>query len=351
MFSGIDFMSDTVTQPTEAMKRAMCDARLGDEQKREDPTTLALEERVAALLGKERALFFPSATMANEVAILTHCERGAELVAAENSHIFFAEAGAPSVWAGAQARTIETESGIFSGDAIRSKMRFPRGPGFPVCQLVVVENTTNMGGGRAWELHELQDVWETCRSLGLKSHLDGSRLFNAGVATGRSPAELAYGFDSVTLCLSKGLGCAAGAVLAFSNAVEPIVRRWKQCMGGSLRQSGMLAAAGLYALDHHIERLKDDHANAQVLADGLKRLESIEVENAYPSTNMVFFRTRREGLFPTQWAEACLRKGVRFSQVGENRFRAVTHLGINEEDVQKSIHILKEIENALRGLT
>lgn len=346
MFQGIDLYSDTGTRPSAAMKQAMVDAPLGDEQRGEDPTTRKLEERMAALLGKQTALFLPSSTMANQIAILLHCQRGDELVAAENSHIFFAEGGAPAIWAGALARPIETQSGIFSGEQVRSKFNAARSPNYPVSRLVVCENTTNMGGGIAWKLAELQSVWDACRELNLRTHLDGSRFFNAAASTGESPARLAAGFDSVTICLSKGLGCPAGALLAFESRHWDTVRRWKQCMGGSLRQSGMFAAAGLYALDHNLAGLADDHANARRLAEGFSGLKGIEVEDTSPSSNMVFFRLR-SGMQPAAFSALCESKGFRFSRVGDDRFRAVTHLDVSAAAIDRVISGMKEIAAAL----
>lgn len=342
MFEGIDLYSDTVTRPTPAMKKAMFEASLGDEQRGEDPTTLELEKRVAKLLGKESALFFPSATMANQVAILTHCGRGDEILAADTAHIFVAESGGPAAWAGAMPKPIPTTTGVFSGRDVRERFSPGAEAHRPESRLVVVENTTNFGGGIAWPLRALEDVWEASRELNLKTHLDGSRFFNAVAATGESPARLVAGFDTVTLCLSKGLGCGAGALLAFPSRDWRTIRRWKQRLGGSLRQSGILAAAGLYALEHHLDRLKEDHQNARRLAEGLGQIPAIEVETPAPSTNMVFFRLKGR-VSPEQWESACLENGFRFSHVGPNRYRAVTHLHISASDIDKVVHGIKEI--------
>lgn len=342
MFEGIDLYSDTVTRPTPAMKKAMLEASLGDEQRGEDPTTLELEKRVAKLLGMESALFFPSATMANQVAILNHCGRGDEILAADTAHIFVAESGGPAAWAGAMARPIPTRTGIFTGRDLHERFSPGAEAHRPESKLVVVENTTNFGGGIAWPLRALEDVWQASRELGLKTHLDGSRFFNAAAATSESPARLVAGFDTVTLCLSKGLGCAAGALLAFPSRDWRTIRRWKQRLGGSLRQSGMLAAAGLYALEHHLDRLKEDHSNARRLAQGLTGVSGIEVETPEPSTNMVFFRLQSR-VTAEQWEDACRARGFRFSHVGPNRYRAVTHLHISSQDIEKVVHGIKEI--------
>lgn len=344
MFKGIDFFSDTVTRPTEAMKKAMIAAPLGDEQKGEDPTTQQLEQTVAELLGHEAAMFFPSATMANEVAIQLLCDRGDELIAAENCHLFVAEAGGPAVHAGTQAKPIATQNGIFSAADVRTAYRQFKGPLYPASKLVSVENTTNMGGGIAWSQEALNDVLTVAQELELKTHLDGARLFNAATASGLSPKQIASRFNTVTVCFSKGLGCAAGAVLAFAKTHYGKVRRLKQLMGGSMRQSGILAAACIYALEHHVERLKEDHAHAKLLAAGLSaNIPHIQVLNNPPSTNMVFFEWNSPQMSPTQFLEKCIQNGLRFSQTGAKRFRAVTHLDIQTADVERALTIIKNI--------
>jgi threonine aldolase len=343
MFKGIDLFSDTLTQPTAAMKQAMIEAPLGDEQKGEDPTTRALEEKVAKLLGQEAALFFPSATMANEIAIRLHCEPGDELIAAENCHLFIAEAGGPAIHSGVMTRPIATETGVFTAEMLKNTYRRLRGPHYPISKLVSIENTTNMGGGIAWDMTTLKAVLNMAKQLQLKIHLDGARLFNAVIKTGVKPAEITSEFDSVTLCLSKGLGCPVGAVLTFKQEHFAKVRRLKQLYGGALRQSGMLTAAGLYALDHHVERLAEDHANTARLAARLAEIPSIVVENNPPSTNMVFFKCRHTKMAPAEFNEQCLAKGVRFSQVDDNRFRAVVHLNIAEQDIDKAVELVKSV--------
>lgn len=340
MFKGIDLYSDTATKPTPGMRKAMLEAEVGDEQKGEDPTTLALEEKVADLLGKGQSLFFPSATMANEVAIQLLCEPGDEIMAAETSHVFFAEAGGPAVHSRVLARPISSDDGTFPGEDVRKYYRWSQGLSSPISKLVCVENTTNMGGGVPWPGEKLDSVLATCRELNLKTHLDGARLFNAVVASGLSPAEIASRFDTVTLCLSKGLGCPAGALLAFEKGVFPKVRRLKLLMGGALRQSGILAAAGLYALTHHVGRLAEDHHNAGELAVGLGEFPQIQVENSSPRTNMIYFRWMAPSCTPAQFAERCAQRGLRFSRVGENRFRAVTHLDIKSEDIDRALQII-----------
>ncbi len=343
MFQGIDLYSDTMTRPSEAMKRAMFQAPLGDEQIGEDPTTRELEHRVAALLGKECALFLPSATMANQIALLLHCNRGEELIAAENAHIFFAEAGGPALWAGVLARPIETPTGIFTGAQVRAKASVRLSYNSPITRAVALENTTNWGGGRVWQLSQLQDVWSTCDELNLACHLDGSRLFNAATAAGEKPSAMVAGFDTVTLCFSKGLGCAAGAALAFESRHWDTIRRWKQAMGGSFRQSGILSAGALFGLENNLPRLHEDHAHARKLAEGLEGLEGLTIENPEPDSNMVFYRLTHPRLSVDSWTEQCAQRGFRFSVFGPDRFRAVTHLGVSNKDIETVIRGVREI--------
>lgn len=344
MFKGIDLFSDTVTQPTPAMKQAMMAAELGDEQKGEDPTTRQLEERIAELLGHSAAMFFPSATMANEIAVRLLCEPGDELIAADNCHLFLAEAGGPAIHAGVMAKPIATKQGIFSDENLRESYRWSKGPHYPVSKLVSIENTTNMGGGVAWSLRQLEAVLDVSKELKLKTHLDGARFFNAVVKTGLAPRISAERFDTITICFSKGLGCAIGAALLFDKHYYDKVRRLKQLMGGAMRQSGILAAGCLYALDHHIPRLQEDHENAQLLAEKLSAgIPQIKVENNPPSTNMVFFTWHSEKISPAQFLTTCIEKGLRFSQTNSNRFRAVTHLGIERKDIEKAVRIIKQI--------
>lgn len=343
MFKGIDLSSDTATRPTAAMKQAMMAAELGDEQKGEDPTTRQLEQRVADLLGKSAAMFFPSATLANEIALQLLCEPGDEMIAAANCHLFVAEAGGPAIHAGIMPRPIAVENGIFDGDEVRKAYRWSKGPHYPVTKLVSVENTANMGGGVAWPMENLTSVLTAAKELGLKTHLDGARLFNAAIKTGVPVGALASGFDAITVCLSKGLGCPVGAVLAFDKEGYGKVRRLKQLMGGALRQSGMLAAAGIYALEHHVSRLREDHANAALLAEQFSQIPALGVRDKSPSTNMVFFDWRSSKLSPDQFSELCMEKGVRFSRIGAMQFRAVTHLDIKPEDILQAVAVVKSI--------
>ncbi|MCB0404586.1 MAG: hypothetical protein KDD51_07345, partial [Bdellovibrionales bacterium] len=249
----------------------------------------------------------------------------------------------PAKHAGVQTRMIPTPNGVFDTEAVTQHFNAIAGPHFMVSRLLSVENTTNLGGGVAWPRSTLASVVERAKSLGLKLHLDGSRLFNAAVASECEAKSLAAGFDTVTICFSKGLGCPTGAILAFEKSNWDRVRRLKQLMGGAMRQSGMLAAAALYALEHHVVRLHEDHENARLLAQGLASIPGLRVENEAPSTNMVFFENRHPKLDDVAFSQACERAGVRFSQVGRARFRAVTHLDVARTDIEKTLEILKKI--------
>lgn len=326
-----------------AMRQAMADAEVGDEQLGEDPTTIRLQETAAELLGKSAALFFPTATMANQSALRTLTEPGDELIAAENCHLFDAEAGGPAIHSQLLTRPVRTATGIFTGEDVRHHYIWGRGPHSTTTKLVSIENTANMGGGIAWTRSELASVVNAAKALNLKMHLDGARFFNAVVQSGMKPSELAAPFDTITLCLSKGLGCPMGALLIFDKSQFDRVRRLKQLFGGALRQSGILAAAGIYALDNNINRLEEDHRHAALLARGISTLKGIHVENPEPSTNMVFFRWRSDKLTPDDFDRACQARGIRFSHVGPDRFRAVTHLDIKPGDIDSALSVLNEV--------
>lgn len=343
MFQGIDLFSDTATRPSHAMKQAMMDALVGDEQQGEDPTTLRLEERMAQLLGKERALFLPSATMCNQIAVKLLCEPGDEAIGAESCHIFMSEGAGAAFHAGVQARPIRTEDATFDGAAVLDHVR--TGPWHlnPRSALVIVENTTNAGGGVPWPKDKLLSVRAVAKERGLQLHLDGARLFNASVATGTAIRELASGFDTITVCFSKGLGCATGAILAFDQKHWVRARRFKQIFGGALRQSGMLSAACLFALDHYVADLARDHENAQALAEGLSKNRAVLVLNMRPQSNMVFFSVDAERLMPDKFLSECARLNVRFSRVGTNRFRAVTHRDVSRAQIDEVVGVVAKV--------
>jgi len=333
----IDLSSDTATRPSEDMKRAMMAAEVGDEQRREDPTTNALQERVAAMLGKESALFLPSATMCNLAALRTHLRPGDSFIAEARCHIIRWEAGGYAAVVGASPILLATERGIFTAQQVADAVA-PPGQNFAPTRLVCAENTHNAGGGTVWTVAETEEMAQAARALGLALHLDGARLWNAAVALEVAPHIVAEPFDSVTLCLSKGLGCPMGAILAGSQSFIEEAWRAKQMLGGSLRQSGMLAAAGLYALDHNIERLREDQENAQMLAQGLSEIKSVCIDISAVQSNLVFFSVA--GMTAAQAQEQLRMYGVRVSGDG-NRLRAVTHLDIARRDITLALAAMR----------
>lgn len=341
----IDLFSDTVTRPTRAMRAAMAEAEVGDEQRGEDPTTRRLEERAAELMGQETATFLPSATMANAIAIQLFCGPGDEVLSAENGHVLNYEAGGAAVHARASVRSIPTWTGIFGKNAVLQRLRHDT-PHAPRPRLVVVENTTNAGGGRPWPVEECDGVLQAAQENGLRVHLDGSRLFNASVALALPSRRLGQGFDSVTLCLSKGLGCPVGAVLAHRRDLTAAVRRLKQLMGGAMRQSGILSAAGLYALEHHVERLAEDHRNARTLYEGLEAISQLVVEKIPVRTNMVYFEVP-DRYSPDRLEQELLSEGVRVSRIHSRRFRAVTHLDIDSPAIERALKAFRAVCNRL----
>jgi threonine aldolase len=318
----IDLRSDTVTKPTAGMLAAMAAAAIGDEQFLEDPTTNALQERMAELLGHEAALFLPSATMANQAALRAQTRPGSMLLAEERTHILIYEWGGPAIHSGLVMHAVPAEAGVLTPAQIEQEEDL--GPG----GVVVLENTHRSAGGRIWPLDAYRDAVDAARAKGAAVHLDGARLFNAAVGAGRPPSDWAALADSVTVCFSKGLGCPFGAVLAGSS--ELIARAWeaKYLFGGALRQSGVAAAAMIYALDHHVDRLADDHARARRLADAL---------GAEAETNFVAIRDVPGSI------ERLRERGVLLDGLRPGYLRAVTHLDITDDDVEEAIEVIPEV--------
>ncbi len=329
----INLYSDTQTKPTQAMRAAMLDAEVGDEQSGTDPVINALCERMAALLGKEAAMFLPSGTMCNEVAILTHCRPGDEILAHENSHIIAAEGGAPGALAGAQITGLRGEGGQFDVEAVEAALRPASRYTLPQA-LLSVEQTANLGGGTVWPLENLNAVAALAHAHGMATHMDGARLMNAVVASGIPATDMAAQYDSVWLDFTKGLGAPLGAVLAGSSAFIDAAWRWKQRIGGALRQGGICAAACLYALDHHIDRLAKDHAHAAALARALAQVPSLAVQ--VPQTNLVFIDITATGLTGEELARRVREQGVLVSVMGRHRLRACTHLDITAAQVDEA---------------
>ena len=282
----IDLRSDTVTVPTEGMRAAMARAEVGDDVYGEDPTTRELEEKAAELMGMEAALFVPSGTMGNQIAIACHTRPGQEVVVEATSHIYNVEMATMARFSGVQPRVIWGERGVFSAEQLAAALR-PDLYYLAPTGLVCLENTHNAAGGRIWPLSTAREILEVAHSRGIPVHLDGARILNAQVATGIPARELVCGFDSVMFCLSKGLGCPVGSLLCGSREFISEARRVRKAMGGGMRQTGILAAAGLYALEHHIDRLAEDHENAKLLAEGLSQIPGLAVWP--PETNIVVF--------------------------------------------------------------
>ena len=340
----IDLFSDTVTRPSHAMRAAIAAADVGDEQLGEDPTVNALQERVAGLLGKERALLMPSGAMCNLASFMVHCDRpGDEIVLDATAHpVHFEAAGAATV-ARAQLSLIAGDRGVFTGEQLAAAVR-PAGVHFPRTRLMSVEQTTNLGGGAVWPLAAVREVCEVAVGSDLRTHMDGARLLNAVVASGVDAGAYAAGFDSVWIDLSKGLGAPIGAVLAGSDEFIDQAWRIKKMLGGAMRQAGIIAAAGLYALDHNVERLGDDHANARVLADGLGALQGIELKVAAVETNIVIFDVAATGMNAASFIERMLTEhGIRFSPMGPTLVRAVTHLDVDRQQVEIAVAAVGEL--------
>jgi threonine aldolase len=338
----VNLFSDTQTRPSAAMKAAMLLAELGDEQNGDDATVNALCDRMAALTGKPAAVFLPSGTMCNQISILVHCRPGDEILAHESSHIVANEGGGPGALAGAVVLGLRGARGMFEPATLKSALREKR-RNAPPQTLVAVEQTANAGGGSVWPLPLLTDVLLTAHAQGMNTHMDGARLMNAVVASGVSAAEMAEHCDSVWLDFTKGLGAPLGAVLCGSEAFIDQAWRWKQRLGGSMRQAGICAAACLYALDHCVEGLATDHANARTLARGLAQFPGLTVED--PETNLVFFDTREAGLTADALADRLRRHGILVSTVGPYRVRACTHLDVDAAGVALA---LETIAGALR---
>jgi threonine aldolase len=335
----INLLSDTQTRPTQAMREAMARAEVGDEQIGDDPTVSLLCERVADLLAKEAAVFMPSGTMCNVASTLVHCRPGDEILAHETAHIIAREGGAHAALGGFQIMPLPGPDGQFSPDAFRKALH-PRSRYQPPQTVVSVEQTANIGGGTIWKKAALDEVVEIARVHCLATHMDGARLLNACVATGITAREMAKGWDSAWIDFSKGLGAPIGGVLAGSRAFIDEVWRWKQRLGGSMRQAGICAAACIYALDHHVDRLADDHTNARALARGLSQIAGIEVQD--PETNLVFFKPDGAGISGDAMVGALSKRGVLLTTM-DSRIRACTHLDVTAGMIEETVGLVREI--------
>jgi threonine aldolase len=336
-----NFYSDTQTLASRAMRESILDITLGDERHAEDPCTVELCARVAEMLGMEAAVFLPSGTMCNEIAIAVHCRPGDEVICTRQSHVIFAESGGPAALSGVMMNPIDDERGMMTPDQVHSAIR-PNSSFAPRSRLLIAEQTSNLGGGSIWPAEQLSEVATTAKSFGLATHLDGARLMNAVVATGISAQSYAQSYDSAWLGFTKGLGCPVGAVLAGSQAF--IERAWlfKRRWGGAMRQTGVLTAMCLYALDNNVSRLKDDHTLALRIGEVLRQLPM--VENMLPiDTNIVIFDVAATGPNAREVSALLKQKGVTVTVVGTHRLRIVTHMDVGDKDADLLINSFSEI--------
>jgi threonine aldolase len=332
----VDLASDTATRPTPAMRRAIADADVGDEQLREDPTVRRLEEMVADLTGKEDALFLPSGTMCNVIALYVQCRPGDEVIVHRHSHPVYSEGGGPALHSRVSLCMLDGPRGTFTAQQVTEAI-LPPEPWKARTSLVACENTNHRAGGTVWDPKQIGAVCRAARRAGLRSHLDGARLMNAVVASGVDARRWCAQFGSAWIDFSKGLGCPMGAVLAGERALIEEARRAKHAFGGAMRQAGMMAAAGIHALEHHVDRLADDHALARALAEGLASVPGVELDPPSVETNIVCFRIAGAGLEPAELLARLPAHGVRFSLMAPGLLRGVTHLDVTAEGVRRAI--------------
>ena len=344
----IDLRSDTVTRPTPAMRRAMANAEVGDDVYGDDPTVNRLQERTAALLDKEASLFVPSGTMANQLSIRVHTQPGDEIIAHKESHVYFYEVGAPAAISGCSLKLLEGKHGQFDAEAVDAAVR-PIESHYPQTSLVIIENTHNRGGGTCWPVEAIQAIREVADRHGLRMHLDGARLMNACVAKGVEPPEYTKYFDTVSICFSKGLGAPVGSIVAGTASTIRRVHRFRKMFGGGMRQVGIIAAGALFALDHHVERLADDHANARRLAEAIADMPGVTVDLAAVETNIVYFDIEPAIATAQQLVDALKESDVWISAFGPQRARAVTSLEVTTEGIDYAIAVLRRTLDALGG--
>ena len=336
----VDLRSDTVTHPSPEMRRAMYEAELGDDVYGEDPTLNALEAKAAERLGKEAAVFVASGTMGNLVSVLSHAQRGDEIILGNKAHIFRSEAGGVSALGGVSFHTIPNdERGMLDLNDIQAAVR-PNDPHMPRTALVCLENTQNMCGGATLTQDDMRSVADVAHANGIPVHVDGARIFNAAVALEAPVSELVKDVDSVTFCLSKGLSCPIGSIIVGSEDYILEARRWRKMVGGSMRQVGVIAAAGLVALDNMVERLAEDHSNARKLAHGLAEIPGISIEPESLPTNLVFFDVEREDRDDLH--RQLVERGVKGGG-GQRRWRYVTHYGITESDIDYTLETVRDV--------
>jgi len=336
----IDLRSDTITKPTPEMRKVIAEAVVGDDVHGDDPTVKELEQRTAQILGKPAALYVPSGIMANQVALRTHTTGGDEILLDANAHIYYYEAGGPAALSGVMCHLLNGERGIFTADDVKRALR-PKDIHFPRTSLVCLENTHNRGGGSIWPIEQIADVEKTARQANLKLHLDGARLWNASAATGIPESEYAHYFDSVSVCLSKGLGAPVGSVLAGTEEFIDRAQHYRRQFGGGMRQAGIIAAGGLYALENHRRCLVEDHKNAKTLAQALVDLPGVEVDPKIVETNIIFFKVTC--MTAPDLAKNLHDAGVHVLALGPDSIRLVTHLDVSTEQINQAIEIFGKI--------
>lgn len=337
----IDLRSDTVTRPTSAMRAAMQAAEVGDDVFDEDPTVHRLQERVAELLGKEAALFVPSGTMSNQICVRAHTQPGDELICEASCHIYNNEAGGPAALSGVMCRTVEGDYGVLEVEQLAGLIR-PDNEHYVRTRLVALENTHNRRGGRVYPLDTLEAITGWAHKHGLLTHLDGARLWNAVVASGIPATRWCKSFDSVSVCFSKGLGAPVGSALAGPRAFVAQARRIRKMFGGGMRQAGVLAAAALYALDHHVERLADDHRNAQVIAEAITATSGLRLDPPRVETNLVWFEVDPELGTAKQVGDLLQKHGILVQVAGAHMLRACTHLDVSAAQAERVAKVIRE---------
>jgi len=343
----VDLRSDTVTRPTQAMRRAMAEAVVGDDVLGDDPTVIALQERVASVMDKPAACFVPSGTMANQTSIRAHTEPGDEVIAHRDSHIIHYETGSPAALSGVMIRPLDGPAGLFDAPDVEHAIR-PDNHHSPHSKLLIVENTHNRGGGSIWPIEQIKRVTSAARKHNLKLHLDGARVWNACAATGLKPSDYSQHFDTVSCCFSKGLGAPAGSAVCGDKPTIARVHRFRKMFGGTMRQSGILAAAALHALEHHRDRLTDDHANAKRLADGLRGVTGITLPLPV-ETNMVFFDVAQNLGTGAEFAAKMKQHDVWCFDTAPQRIRLVCHLDVTTEMIDRAIQVIRSLAGGTGG--
>ncbi|WP_099159956.1 low-specificity L-threonine aldolase [Virgibacillus ndiopensis] len=333
----IDLRSDTVTKPTAEMRQAAFEAVVGDDVYNEDPTLIELEDEAAKILGKEAAMFVPSGTQGNQIAVLTHCQSGQEIILEAESHIYYYEGAAISAFAGVQPRTIIGTNGVMDPHTVKNAVRDVSDIHVPETGLICLENTHNRAGGTIVPLENMKEIYSIAHNQQIPVHLDGARLFNAAIATGKDVKEYAMYTDSVQFCLSKGLGAPVGSIIGGTKTFIKKARKWRKRLGGGLRQAGIIAAPGLVALRTMVNRLAEDHQNAKLLASGLEAVKGITIENNV-DTNIVLVNTKEAGISSIEFIEMLKKNGILAVSFGPNTVRFTTHFDVSKGQIKDAIH-------------